>query len=150
MNMTRSENREHSFRILFESEFLPDVEKDQLVEDYLAAFPEEKVTESDRRFISGEVRGTLEHVEEIDAKISSVLRGWTLERIARVDRAILRLALYEIDYTSEKDIPASVSINEAVELAKKYSPNDTGAFVNGVLANFAKKSDKKDSAEKEA
>ncbi len=146
--MTRSENREHSFRILFESEFLPDVEKGQLIEDYLAAFPEEKVTEADRKFITGEVEGTLEHLEDIDQKISSVLRGWTLERIARVDRAILRLALYEIDYTTEKEIPASVSINEAVELAKKYSPNDTGAFVNGVLANFAKKNTaKKETAE---
>lgn len=136
--MTRSEAREHAFRILFESEFLPEVERTEMIDQYLEGFAEEEVSEKDKAFICSEVEGTLEHLTEIDPKIAGALRGWTLERIARVDRAILRLSLYEIDYCG-KDIPASVSINEAVELAKKYSPNHTGAFVNGVLANFAEK-----------
>lgn len=140
--MTRSEAREHVFRILFEQEFHPEQDVEMLINDYMFCFPEGEPDDKALDFIKKEVKGTLSHLCDIDPKISSELRGWSLERISRVDRAILRMALYEIDYTSEKEIPASVSINEAIEIAKKYSEGTSGSFINGVLANFAKREGK--------
>ena len=82
-------------------------------------------------------KGILEHSEEIDEHISSNLKkGWKISRISRVSYAIMRLAIYEMLYVD--DVPTSVSINEAVELAKKYSMPDDSAFVNGVLGSVAK------------
>ena len=133
--MTRSEAREHVFRILFETEFQPGVNTDEMINVYLENFSEEEVpSEKELEFIRREVKGTLTYIEEIDEKIAGSLRGWKLSRIPRCDRAILRLAIYEIEYAD--DIPVSVSINEAVELAKKYSEAASGSMVNGVLANF--------------
>lgn len=133
--MTRSQAREHAFCILYSEEFRKDASAETLISTYLSDFPQEKVREADRAFIEKEVKGTLEHLPEIDQKISAHLKGWSLERLARVDLAILRLAVYEMEYAP--DIPDSVSINEAVELAKHYSQEQSKAFVNGVLSNFA-------------
>lgn len=77
------------------------------------------------------VAGALEHLEEIDRIIASYSKDWQLERLARVDRNIMRLAIYEILYRD--DIPASVSVNEAVEMAKVFGGEDSGRFVNGIL-----------------
>jgi N utilization substance protein B len=77
------------------------------------------------------VRGTIEEIEAVDQAIRRHLTGWTFERLQLVDRAILRVATYELLY--QKDIPASVAINEAVEIAKEYSGDDAFRFVNGVL-----------------
>jgi N utilization substance protein B len=78
--------------------------------------------------------GTWEHREELDAQLGAVAAGWRVERMPAVDRAVLRLALYELRHT---DTPLGVVISEAVELAKKYSTARSGAFVNGVLASLA-------------
>ncbi|AEF94951.1 NusB antitermination factor [Desulfotomaculum nigrificans CO-1-SRB] len=77
------------------------------------------------------VIGTLEHINEIDEIISRVSKEWQLSRMANVDRNIMRLALYEMMFRD--DIPGSVSINEAVELAKAFGGADSGKFVNGIL-----------------
>ncbi len=77
------------------------------------------------------VRGTIEQIETVDETIRRHLTGWTFERLQLVDRAILRVATYELLF--QKDIPASVAINEAVEIAKDYSSDDAYRFVNGVL-----------------
>ena len=77
----------------------------------------------------------IEHMAELDALIDEKSTGWKTNRMAKVDLAIIRLAVYEIKF--EDDIPTKVSINEAVELAKKYGADESGAFVNGVLAKFA-------------
>ena len=77
------------------------------------------------------VSGTLESLEEIDAQLASVVENWRVERIAAMDRAILRLAAFEIN--ARPDVPPKVSINEAIDLAKKYSTGQSGSFVNGVL-----------------
>lgn len=77
------------------------------------------------------VTGALERLEKIDRIIASYSKDWQLERLARVDRNIMRLAIYEILYRD--DIPAGVSVNEAVELAKVYGGEDSGRFVNGIL-----------------
>ena len=133
--MTRSEAREHAFRILYEAQFRPSEDLTEIAEVYMEVFPEDVVETPDRQFILSEVLGTMEHVQSLDEKIAANLHGWALKRLSKVDLAILRLALFEMEYVP--DIPESVSINEAVNLAKKYSQDAAKGFINGVLANFA-------------
>ncbi|MHB1000720.1 MAG: transcription antitermination factor NusB [Armatimonadota bacterium] len=83
------------------------------------------------------VRGTLEHQKSIDSKLTEFSVGWDLQRQPAVDRNILRMSIFEILYLDY--VPASVSINEAVELAKKYSTEDSGKFINGVLGSLVRK-----------
>ena len=90
-----------------------------------------KRTSDARRFADQLVRGVIEHRDEIDARIRAVAENWDLARMAAVDRNVLRLGAYELLYRD--DIPPKVSINEAVELAKRYSTADSGTFVNGIL-----------------
>lgn len=87
-----------------------------------------------REFALTLVRGVLEHLEEIDRHVSQQAEHWRLERMATVDRNILRLALYELLYSP--DTPPAVVIDEAVELAKRYGSEHSGPFVNGVLDGF--------------
>lgn len=82
------------------------------------------------------VEGALAHVAEIDAIIKESATNWSIDRMAKTDRNILRMAIYEILY--EKDVPGSVSVNEAVELAKIYGDADSSRFVNGILGNVLK------------
>jgi N utilization substance protein B len=77
------------------------------------------------------IKGTIQHLDEVDNLIDFHTVGWKKDRIAKVDLAILRLAIYEIVFTNE--VPDSVAANEAIELAKKYSTDESGSFVNGVL-----------------
>lgn len=84
-----------------------------------------------RLFAEPLIRGTLEHREELDEIITKHTRNWELHRIAAVDRNILRLAIYEMLH--REDIPPVVSINEAVDIAKKFSTQESGKFVNGIL-----------------
>jgi N utilization substance protein B len=87
----------------------------------------------DRAFVRDLVLGTLEHEPESDALIAPLLEGWTLDRLPTIDRLVLRMAVYEM--THHKETPRAVVINEAVELAKKFSTDDSGRYVNGVLAH---------------
>jgi transcription antitermination protein NusB len=89
-----------------------------------------------RDFANDLLRGTLEKKAEIDAKIASLADNWDFERLAVVDRNILRLALYEMLFRTE--IPPVVSINEAIEIAKKFSTAESGKFVNGLLDRVKK------------
>lgn len=113
--------------------------------DVAAASPEEAfaaVSDADRyvaetiEFARALVMGASAHTEAIDRVIERHARGWSLERMANVDRNILRLSLYELLY--RPDIPPSVAVDEAVELAKKYSTAESGRFVNGVLGNVVR------------
>jgi len=97
----------------------------------------ERYSEDTLAFARELVLGASIHATELDAAIQSHAHGWTLSRMANVDRNILRLAMYELLYLT--DIPASVTIDEAVELAKKYSTAESGRFVNGVLGNVVRK-----------
>jgi N utilization substance protein B len=90
--------------------------------------PEE---EAIRAFADPLIRGTIEHRDEADGIITKHAKNWELHRIAAVDRNILRLAIYEMLH--REDIPPVVSINEAVDIAKKFSTQDSGKFVNGIL-----------------
>lgn len=81
--------------------------------------------------------GTIQRLSELDQAIASYARGWSLERMARLDLNLLRLAAYEILYRD--DIPPAVTVNEAVELVKRYSTADSGRFINGILGSIVKK-----------
>ncbi len=89
-----------------------------------------------RLFADPLIRGTLEHRDELDERIRKHAKNWSLHRMAVVDRNLLRLAAYEMLY--REDIPPVVSINEAVDIAKKYSTDDSGKFVNGILDSLRK------------
>ncbi len=91
-------------------------------------------SKEDGSFMVHLVKKTTENREAIDAEIKKYLRGWQLERIANVDRAILRLAFYEMMF--EQDTPPRVIMNEAIELAKLFSDEQSSRFVNGVLSAY--------------
>ena len=125
--MTRREAREEVFRLLFETEFHRGVPAEEVLS--LAA--------DDRGFDStGYIRqvylGVQENLAELDALIEKCLKGWALDRLAKVDLAILRVAAYELAYT--QDTPDAVVIDEAVTLAKRFDCPQAGKFINGVLA----------------
>ena len=124
----RTQARECALQILYQYEMNPGSP-----EEVLASFWAENTTyvEEVREFASSLVRGTLEHLSEIDEVVRRTTEHWELNRLAVVDRNILRFAAYELLYCA--DIPPKVSINEAVNLAKKFSQEDSGKFVNGVL-----------------
>lgn len=94
--------------------------------------------EPDQEFLTARagriVSGIVEYGTEIDETIARIAEGWRLERMPAVDRNILRLGVYELSYT---DVPVGVAVSEAVDLAKKYSTEKSGAFVNGVLGKLA-------------
>ncbi len=104
---------------------------DQVWEGFWLACDEKDIDGGVKDFTRDLVKGVGDNLEVIDLKISNYAKNWELERMAVVDRNILRLAAYEILFRS--DIPPKVSINEAVELAKKYSDVQAGKFVNGIL-----------------
>ena len=95
---------------------------------------EYEITPEDDKYIEEITAGVKEKETELDEKIKSHLKGWTMERLNKVDVAILRLAIYEILY--REDIPYKVSVNEAVELAKVFSEDSSPSFINGVLAEI--------------
>jgi len=100
-----------------------------------------------RKFATEMVEGVTSNREVIDERISDRSTNWKLSRMATVDKNILRIAVYELSYRS--DIPPKVTINEAVEIAKRYGTSESGAFVNGVLDNIAKEFVEKRSKEVE-
>lgn len=93
----------------------------------------EPLTEKEAQFCRDLVQGTWERREEIDNQIARYAKDWSMERMAGVDRNILRMAIYELNHQS--DIPDSVTVDEAVELAKTFSTADSSKFVNGILGS---------------
>lgn len=100
----------------------------EVLDEYLSSFSES----AQRLFVKDLVLGTLEHAQESDDHISPLLEGWTIERLPTIDRLLLRMAAFELRHRPET--PRPVIINEAVELAKRFSTEDSGRFVNGVLS----------------
>ena len=129
--MDRSEARAQAMKLVYEWEMGGDGGEDTRLE-LLEVRPDEK--EAD--FMNALFEGVVAHSEEIDACIGEYARGWTLERITRVDLAILRVAIYELLY---EEISESIVINEAVRLAGVYSTDRAGAFINGVLGSVARR-----------
>ncbi|WP_406542258.1 transcription antitermination factor NusB [Clostridium ljungdahlii] len=96
----------------------------------------DKLKNVDMEYVKRVVKGIEENKDSLDKEIEKYLRNWTLNRLPKVDAAILRICTYEFLY--EQDIPEKVSINEAIELAKKYSSEKSVLFINGVLGNMIK------------
>ncbi len=131
--MTRSELREHTFRVVFGEAFDIGVDRTEQIERYFT-FEAKNVSEEERAFIEGRSKLIQEKLPEIDLEINEKTVGWKITRMNKVDLAILRLAYFEIKF--DDDIPTGVAINEAVELAKRYSSDEGPAFINGVLAKL--------------
>ena len=125
MKLTRTEAREKIMIILYQIDFY--------IKDNISLEVENVIKENleiDSKYVRDIVNGVLEHLEEIDSIINSYLENWSLDRLGKTDKAILRLATYELKYY---DTPKIVAINEAVELAKKYSDDKVIKLVNAVL-----------------
>lgn len=128
--MNRSEMREQAFILLFEKEFFKDKPLDE-IED---VFSENVSALSD--YAKELFETTFNHISELDKIIEKYSNGWKLNRIPKVNLSILRLALSEIIYIDS--VPENVAINEAVELAKKYSGNEDYSFINGILGSYSR------------
>ncbi len=109
----------------------------ELVYEHLAEGKDTKPSADDQAYIDDVLQGIYAHQDEIDESIQEFSVDWTLDRMAKVDLTILRLAAYEILF--RRDVPGSVAINEAVELAGKYSDPAGGRFINGVLGSLLRK-----------
>ena len=131
--MSRSELREHVFRMLFRIEFNNEDEMKEQEELYFELLGE--ISEENQNYILNKYRAITEKQDEIDAVLNEVSEGWKTSRMNRVDLTILRLATYEVKW--DEEVPTGVAINEAVELAKRYSSDHGPSFVNGVLAKVA-------------
>ena len=131
--MVRTELREHIFKMLFQIEFNTLEEMPKHLELYFEELTSAK--EKDKEYIQKKLEAVVEKLEEIDAILNEKATGWKTSRMNKVDLAILRLAVYEIKW--DDDVPVKVAINEAVELAKKFSGEEGPAVVNGVLAKIA-------------
>lgn len=125
-------SRELTLKVLFQI----DLVNTNMEEALKYNFESNELSEEVKEFTTTLVRGVISNLAEIDKEIISYTNNWSLERITNIDRNILRIAIYEILYIN--NIPKSVSINEAVELAKKYSTKSSFSFVNGVLGKINK------------
>jgi transcription antitermination protein NusB len=131
--MNRRKAREYALQLLFQHDFIESRSGFEFPEDYKPVNTEENADL--RKFALELVSGTLKFREEIDAILREAAENWKMERMAIVDRNILRCAVFEIVYRN--DIPAAVTINEALEIAKKYSSLESVGFINGLLDKVA-------------
>jgi N utilization substance protein B len=146
---SRRQAREIALQILYQLDVQEQLSDDQALQLFwrnLGSDPEEAsaepapaaasatpahLDEAHRAFAEQLVRGVRRHLAVIDEAITRASRNWRLERMARVDRNLLRLAVYELMF--EKDVPAKAAINEAIEIAKRFGTGESPAFINGIL-----------------
>ena len=130
--MSRKVAREDCFKLIFEYQFLK-LKNEITLEEF---FNDNDLMEEDKDYIKRVYDGMIEHKAEILDIIQKHLSGYVISRVYKVDLAILTLAVYELNY--DKQLPSAVVINEAVEIAKKYSTDKSYSFINGVLASIVK------------
>jgi len=138
--MSRTLAREDAFKLIFEIRITNSKPEDVI--EYLIEtasgendmWAQKNISKENLEYIREVVIGTENNIETINKLIEPKLKKWTIDRLSRVNLALLQLAVYEIMYV--ENIPYKVSANEAVELAKKYSDPDSGAFINGVLGSI--------------
>lgn len=131
--MNRRKAREHALQILYQCDFTGKKNSSGLPDN----FWNDKDEGADiKKFAEDLVSGTVRNLEQIDRVIQEAAEHWKMDRMAVVDRNILRCAVYELLY--RKDIPSAVSINEALEIAKKYSSSEAAPFINGLLDKIAR------------
>ena len=131
--MGRRESRENAFKILYQAD-IQKCDAKELLDKFLE---ENEIPDNDKKYIEEIAKGVDENVVVIDETLSKSLKSWTLNRISKIDKAALRLALYEIMF--KEDVPDSIAIYEAVELVKKYNTESAGGFVNGTLRAIVRK-----------
>lgn len=136
--MSRRESRENGLKFLFQMEY-HDEDPSSMKENFLE---ESNLKENEIDYFNTIVDGVYNKKNELDSVYSGYLKKWDLKRIPRIDQTILRMATYEILFLP--DIPFNVSVSEAVVLAKKYSSEESRAFINGVLKNLSMYKDRKD------
>ncbi|MFG6322685.1 MAG: transcription antitermination factor NusB [Lachnospiraceae bacterium] len=136
--MSRRELREQIFKFIFRAEFYDTEELQEQEQLFFETFAmeEQEIRDEDAQYISAKSNKIIEKLDELDGMINQRAKGWTTQRMAKVDLTILRLAVYEIVF--DDDVPTGVAINEAVELAKRFGQEESSGFINGVLAKFAK------------
>ncbi|UFT97731.1 transcription antitermination factor NusB [Radiobacillus kanasensis] len=125
--MKRRAAREKAFQVLFQMD-INDVDPKEALDHVLE-------NEKPDEFLSDLVFGVVEHKEDIDSRISEHLEKWTIQRLASVERTLLRIATYEL-FHGEEETPQGVIINEAVEIAHEYGDDKSGKFINGVLSKI--------------
>jgi len=133
--MTRRECREHLMVLLFQREFHLEEEISEQIDYYLDNIIAPK--SDDIMYIRNKNEKIAEKLDEIDMLLEQVSEGWKVKRMGKVDLSIMRLAVYEMKY--DEEIPVSVAINEAVEIAKKYGQDSSPSFVNGILAKVQRR-----------
>ncbi|MBR4494358.1 MAG: transcription antitermination factor NusB [Clostridiales bacterium] len=130
--MSRIETREAVVFFIYQYEF-----RSENIEDQIKIYVENNQDlEEDIEYFRSTVTGIIDNRESLDESITKYLKNWTLDRIPKLDKAILETAIYEISYND--DIPTGVAINEAVKLAKKYGTDDSYSYINGVLSSYEK------------
>lgn len=132
--MKRRELRERIFEILFRVEFMNEDDMKEQMDLFFEDLAEAKPSDAD--YIRNKYMAIREKMDQIDIMIDEKSTGWKTNRMGKVELTILRLAVYEMFF--DEDVPATVAINEAVELSKKFGGDDTPAFINGVLAKLVK------------
>lgn len=132
--MGRRELREQIFLLLFRVEFNAPEEMPEQIRMFFED-DETVYTEKDADYITAKYEKVVEKLPELDAQLKEKSEGWDIKRIGKVELTVMRLALYEMQH--DDDVPVSVAINEAVELAKKFGQDNSGSFVNAILAKFA-------------
>ena len=131
--MSRRSVRKQLFKLVFRIEFQELAEMDEQARLFFE--DDENGNDESKDEVQNKLKSILELLPDIDKSIRENLTGWTLERVGKVELAILRLAVYEMKYDDE--VPVSVAINEAVELAKQYGPDEAPGFINAVLSKLA-------------
>ncbi len=129
--MTRREIREAVFKIVYMSDFYSGKEAEEQAATFLSGLDE--MTDDEKKEIEGRADSIIEKKAELDAAINEKTSGWKTSRMPKTDLAAIRLALYEMQ---EEGLDAGIAINEAVDIAKKYGDENSGSFVNGVLARL--------------
>ncbi|MFK2824322.1 transcription antitermination factor NusB [Bacillus sp. B190/17] len=124
--MKRRTAREKSLQALYQID-ISGADPAEAIENVLDEAPVDE-------YLQASVTGTVQHLEEIDETIKANLENWSFDRLAKVDRNILRLAVFEMKYA--EDVPEKVAINEAIELAKQFSDDRSSKFINGVLSRI--------------
>lgn len=131
--MSRRELREQIFKLLFRIEFNSEEEMKTQCELFFED-PERAFDEEDTKYIQEKYDSIYSKLNEIDGLIDSKAKGWSSDRMGKVELTIIRLAVFEIMF--DDDVPSKVAINEAVELAKKFGQDKSSGFINAVLAKF--------------
>ena len=134
--MSRRADRKHAFCLIFQLEFNDSYYKQRMFDRYRESEP--SLADADLDIVRDSFFGVCDNQKRIDGIIAELAVGWSFPRLSKIDLALLRFGVYEILFTGISD---KIAVNEAVELAKTYSDDESGSFINGILASVIKQKD---------